>query len=151
MRSVWSKSVSTGKNLLDRAAGARGRQKSHCPPLDEMGRYRCHAAGFNARTRVHEYGGGDYAVSDGMIIFSNFSDQRLYIQKPGKSRASDSPSATALRGQSDRAAEESFLSACARTIPRRAKPINTLVSINLAAKMLAKSSCPEMIFILRRV
>jgi len=27
--------------------------------------------GFNARTRVHEYGGGDYAVADGRIIFSN--------------------------------------------------------------------------------
>ena len=39
--------------------------------------------GFNARTRVHEYGGGDYAVSNGMIIFSNFTDQRLYVQNPG--------------------------------------------------------------------
>ncbi|HEY6231140.1 MAG TPA: prolyl oligopeptidase family serine peptidase, partial [Pyrinomonadaceae bacterium] len=33
---------------------------------------------FNARTRVHEYGGGDYTVRDGRIYFSNFSDQRLY-------------------------------------------------------------------------
>jgi dipeptidyl aminopeptidase/acylaminoacyl peptidase len=40
-------------------------------------------AGFNARTRVHEYGGGDYAVSDGSIVFSNFTDQRLYLQKLG--------------------------------------------------------------------
>jgi dipeptidyl aminopeptidase/acylaminoacyl peptidase len=38
-------------------------------------------ASFNARTRVHEYGGGDYTVSRGTIIFSNFSDQRLYFQK----------------------------------------------------------------------
>ncbi len=35
---------------------------------------------FNARTRVHEYGGGDYVVLDGTIYFSNFSDQRLYRQ-----------------------------------------------------------------------
>src|SRR3982751_3807118 len=35
---------------------------------------------FNARTRVHEYGGGDYAVADGTVYFSNFSDQRLYRQ-----------------------------------------------------------------------
>ncbi len=35
---------------------------------------------FNARTRVHEYGGGDYVVSNGMVCFSNFSDQRLYRQ-----------------------------------------------------------------------
>ncbi|HYA27558.1 MAG TPA: S9 family peptidase, partial [Acidobacteriota bacterium] len=40
-------------------------------------------AGFNARTRVHEYGGGDYTVFNGSIIFSNFSDQRLYLQKKG--------------------------------------------------------------------
>ncbi len=40
-------------------------------------------AGLNARTRVHEYGGGDYAVSNGTIVFSNFADQRLYVQRPG--------------------------------------------------------------------
>ena len=40
-------------------------------------------AGFNARTRVHEYGGGDYAVSNGTFIFSNFTDQRLFRQELG--------------------------------------------------------------------
>lgn len=40
-------------------------------------------SGFNARTRVHEYGGGDYAVRDGEVYFSNFSDQQLYVQKTG--------------------------------------------------------------------
>ena len=40
-------------------------------------------AGFNARTRVHEYGGGDYAVRDGDVYFSNFSDQQLYVQRNG--------------------------------------------------------------------
>jgi len=35
---------------------------------------------FNARTRVHEYGGGDYTVSDGAVYFSNFTDQQLYRQ-----------------------------------------------------------------------
>ena len=38
---------------------------------------------FNARTRVHEYGGGDYVVSEGVVYFSNFADQRLYRQVPG--------------------------------------------------------------------
>lgn len=38
---------------------------------------------LNARTRVHEYGGGDYAVLDGTVIFSNFTDQRLYLRHPG--------------------------------------------------------------------
>jgi dipeptidyl aminopeptidase/acylaminoacyl peptidase len=35
---------------------------------------------FNARTRVHEYGGGDYVVRNGSIYFSNFDDQRVYVQ-----------------------------------------------------------------------
>src|SRR4026209_1751867 len=37
--------------------------------------------GFNARTRVHEYGGGDYSVTNGTNVFSNYADQRLYRQK----------------------------------------------------------------------
>ena len=36
---------------------------------------------FNARTRVHEYGGGAYTVADGVIYFSNYSDQKLYELK----------------------------------------------------------------------
>ena len=37
---------------------------------------------FNARTRVHEYGGAALVVSDGVVYFSNFADQRLYRQLP---------------------------------------------------------------------
>src|SRR6266513_2279433 len=57
---------------------------------DEAGRVaivRCSADGntsdavpprFNARTRVHEYGGGAYFIHHNTIFFSNFKDQRLY-------------------------------------------------------------------------
>lgn len=38
---------------------------------------------FNARTRVHEYGGGAFTVEDGTVYFSNYVDQRLYRQDPG--------------------------------------------------------------------
>jgi dipeptidyl aminopeptidase/acylaminoacyl peptidase len=33
---------------------------------------------FNARTRVHEYGGRSYAVHGDTIYFANFADQRVY-------------------------------------------------------------------------
>jgi dipeptidyl aminopeptidase/acylaminoacyl peptidase len=39
---------------------------------------------FSARTKVHEYGGGQYIVQDGVIYFSNFGDQRIYRQTAGE-------------------------------------------------------------------
>lgn len=37
-------------------------------------------AGFNVRTKVHEYGGGSFAVHGTTVLFSNYDDQRLYRQ-----------------------------------------------------------------------
>jgi len=48
---------------------------------------------FNARTRVHEYGGGSYLVHDGTVYFSNFADQRLYRQSSGRAPEPVSPDA----------------------------------------------------------
>lgn len=36
-------------------------------------------AEFNARTRVHEYGGGSYLATEEGLVFTNFSDQSLYL------------------------------------------------------------------------
>ena len=33
---------------------------------------------YNARTRVHEYGGGALRPSDGVVFFTNFEDQQVY-------------------------------------------------------------------------
>lgn len=38
------------------------------------------APGLNVRTRVHEYGGGAYAVREGLIVFSEFVDNRLMLK-----------------------------------------------------------------------
>ncbi|MEC4986306.1 MAG: S9 family peptidase [Oscillatoria sp. PMC 1068.18] len=37
-------------------------------------------APFNVRTRVHEYGGGAFLVTEGTVYFINFADQRIYKQ-----------------------------------------------------------------------
>jgi len=53
------------------------RKTPHQPTMDMT------PSPFNARTRVHEYGGGSFVVIEGTIYFTNFVDQRLYRQDPG--------------------------------------------------------------------
>ncbi len=38
---------------------------------------------WNARTRVHEYGGGAFWVDGATVYFTNFADQRLFLLEPG--------------------------------------------------------------------
>lgn len=58
-----------GRNVIVRWRGGRTSDKI-APP-------------FNARTRVHEYGGGAYLARDGDIVFSHFANQRPYLVRPG--------------------------------------------------------------------
>src|SRR5579864_1797529 len=46
---------------------------------------------FNARSRVHEYGGGAYAVRGGVVFFSSFEDGRLYRCGAGESPSAITP------------------------------------------------------------
>ncbi|MEM9907501.1 MAG: S9 family peptidase, partial [Cyanobacteria bacterium P01_D01_bin.44] len=89
-------------------------------------------APFNARTRVHEYGGGAYWVDQGDLFFANFADQRLYRQQPGTSPTPLTPE-TALRyadGVVDRARQQLI---CVREDHTQSdqEAVNTIVSISL--------------------
>jgi dipeptidyl aminopeptidase/acylaminoacyl peptidase len=53
-------------------------------------------APWNARSRVHEYGGRAYLMHAGVLFFSHFADQRLYRVDPGQSPRPITPE-TALR------------------------------------------------------
>ena len=88
-------------------------------------------AEFNARTRVHEYGGGDYAISNATLIFSNFTDQRLYGQERGSEPKPLTPNSARryADGQVDRRRNH-FL--CVREDHSTAgEAVNTLVRIDL--------------------
>jgi dipeptidyl aminopeptidase/acylaminoacyl peptidase len=90
--------------------------------------------GYNARTRVHEYGGGDYAVSGGIIVFANFNDQRLYIQKR---RAAPQPltPAGAWRYADGRIDPRRNLFFCVREDHSGSgEPVNTLAAVDTRAE-----------------
>ncbi|MDQ6653929.1 MAG: S9 family peptidase, partial [Acidobacteriota bacterium] len=87
---------------------------------------------FNARTRVHEYGGGDYAVRGGSVYFSNFSDQRLYLHKDDAAARAIAPIAD-IRYADAIIDEQGRRLICVRedhTASGR-EPVNTLASLNL--------------------
>jgi dipeptidyl aminopeptidase/acylaminoacyl peptidase len=53
---------------------------------------------FYARTLVHEYGGGTYAVRGSSLFFSNFADQRVYRQDGGGEPVPITPEPELSRG-----------------------------------------------------
>jgi dipeptidyl aminopeptidase/acylaminoacyl peptidase len=85
----------------------------------------------NARTRVHEYGGGDYVVCDGSVYFSNFSDQRLYLQAGDAAPRPITP-ASQMRFADAIISNRSGRLICVREEHGSEKEaVNTLVSIKL--------------------
>ena len=79
------RAAEAGRNALLRLRGNHSEELTPMP--------------FNVRTRVHEYGGGAYAVDGGTVWFSHFADNRVYrmdedaapvaLTQPGKQRHAD--------------------------------------------------------------
>ena len=68
-------------------------------PEDELGSVPdLTPAPFNVRTRVHEYGGGAYLVHQGTVYFSDFANQRLYVQRAGEAPEALTPEVTPTAG-----------------------------------------------------
>jgi dipeptidyl aminopeptidase/acylaminoacyl peptidase len=90
-------------------------------------------AGFNARTRAHEYGGGAYVVHWGTIFFSNFADQRIYRLDPfpgsvPRPITPEPPSAGSIRYADARLTADGATLVCVRERHEGgAEPINELV------------------------
>ncbi|MBP1632442.1 MAG: peptidase prolyl oligopeptidase active site domain protein, partial [Acidobacteria bacterium] len=88
--------------------------------------------GRNARTRVHEYGGGAYAVHDGVVFFADFADQRLYRHRPGEEPRPITPEPPLPAG--DRYADLTFgdgFLVCVRERHGEGEAVNELVRLPL--------------------
>jgi len=88
--------------------------------------------GFSARTRVHEYGGGDYAVSGGTVWFTNFDDQRVYRQDPGDAPRPISPEGDVRHADLTLDAPHQRVLAVREDHSRAGQePVNTLVALDM--------------------
>jgi dipeptidyl aminopeptidase/acylaminoacyl peptidase len=92
---------------------------------------------FNARTRVHEYGGASWTIADGVVYFSNFADGRLYCQIGNSSNPIPLTPAPAVFEHQWRFADGVIDPARQRWIGVREdhtgdrEPINTIVAVDL--------------------
>ncbi len=88
---------------------------------------------FNARSRVHEYGGGSFWINGEAVFFANFADQRLYRVEPGQPPQPITPEAAwrYADGVVDRARNRLL---CVREDHTRQgqEAVNTLVAIDLS-------------------
>jgi dipeptidyl aminopeptidase/acylaminoacyl peptidase len=114
-----------GRSVVVRAE-ADGRQTDITP------------APYNARTGVHEYGGGSWTVRDGTVYFSNFADGRLYRQAPDTSEPQPLTPPPPARDRQWRFADGVIDPRRQRWIGVRedhtaaGEPVNTIVAVDLA-------------------
>ncbi len=87
---------------------------------------------FNTRTRVHEYGGGAFAIADGTVVFSNDEDQRIYRQDPGHSPVAITPPGPLRYADSVIDRRRGRLICVCEDHGNDGEPHNTLVSVPLA-------------------
>jgi len=113
-----------GRNVVVRADGANTVDLTPKP--------------LNARTRVHEYGGGAWTVDAGTVYFSNFADGRLYRLPPGAAEAQPLTPAPPSRERQWRFADGVIDPKRLRWIGVRedhtgeGEAVNTLVAVDLA-------------------
>ncbi|MGE0821522.1 MAG: prolyl oligopeptidase family serine peptidase [Candidatus Binatia bacterium] len=90
---------------------------------------------FNARTRVHEYGGGAFTVDAGQLFFAQFADQRVYVLAEGGTPRALTPEAEGALRYADAVCDrQRNRLICVREDhrPTDREAINSLVSIDLA-------------------
>jgi dipeptidyl aminopeptidase/acylaminoacyl peptidase len=95
-------------------------------------------APFSARSRVHEYGGGEFLAVGSTVYFVNDKDQDVYALEPGRlpQRITDAPSTRFADFAHD--ADRHRLIAVAEihgsTVKSHGEPQNALVAVALAGK-----------------
>jgi dipeptidyl aminopeptidase/acylaminoacyl peptidase len=96
-------------------------------------------AAANARTRVHEYGGGAWTLAgDDLVLFVDFADQRLYRQRLGEEPVAITPepdAPAALRYADMRLSPDGGTVVCVREVHGEGEAENQIVALALDGSM----------------
>ncbi len=92
----------------------------------------CTPPGFNARTTVHEYGGGAFTVAQGVIYFSNFKDGHVYKHLPGQTPGALTHGASYVYADLVVDAQRQRLICIREDHTGAGEAVNTIVSLSLA-------------------
>jgi dipeptidyl aminopeptidase/acylaminoacyl peptidase len=120
---VESRPAERGRNVVVRYKPATGSQEDVNP------------APFNARSRVHEYGGGAFLVGPDSVFFTKFDDQMLYRQKDAggaPSLVANAPNCRFADGVFD-GVRNQIITVCEDHSKTGEEPQNCLARISLAA------------------
>ena len=118
----WSEGrPSEGGRVVIMRARSSGRPEELLPPP------------FCARSRVHEYGGGEFLVAGDRIFFVNDSDQQIYEMRPGgvPLKLTDEPCVRFADFALDESRDQ-LIAVAERHDPAPRLPENLLVRISLA-------------------
>jgi dipeptidyl aminopeptidase/acylaminoacyl peptidase len=83
------------------------------------------------RNRVHEYGGGEYHVSDGTVVYSEFSDGRLYAVRGAAAPEPITPAGAFRFGDIRVHPDRGLVLAVREDHSSGGEPANTIVALDL--------------------
>ncbi len=115
---VEGRPADAGRNVLVRARVGHGPEDLTPPP-------------WNVRSRVHEYGGGAFAIRGGVAWFVHDADQRLHVLPPGAPPRALTPQGP-FRFADPSPSPDATRVACVREAHGDGEPENTLVSVDAA-------------------
>jgi len=88
-------------------------------------------APFNARSRVHEYGGGAYTVHEGVVYFVHDGDARIYRMDPGAAPAPLTAPCERRFADLSVDARRGRLLGVSEAHAAQGEPVNSLVAIDI--------------------
>ena len=86
----------------------------------------------NVRNRVYEYGGGEYAVHDGLVVYTELGDGRVYRVTDGGPEPITPAGSLPLRRPPPAPGPRRWCWPSGRTTPAAGEPVHTLVRLDLA-------------------